>query len=109
MEKSLEFTHFLMVLKEFPLETLALATRNFHYDHKLGQGEYGPVYKGQLGDGREIAVKRLSYTSRQGKEFINEAKILTRLQHKKLLCPGLRKASGLRIHCQWELGQSSLQ
>ncbi|KAJ4960783.1 hypothetical protein NE237_020693 [Protea cynaroides] len=72
--------------KQFPLETLALATRDFHYDQKLGQGGFGPVYKGKLGDGREIAVKRLSHTSRQGKEeFINEAKILATLQHKNVV------------------------
>ncbi|KAK4858041.1 hypothetical protein QYF36_010031 [Acer negundo] len=40
---------------------------------KLGQGGFGPVYKGKFRDGKEIAVKRLSKASRQGvEEFMNE-------------------------------------
>ncbi|KAJ8493364.1 hypothetical protein OPV22_015085 [Ensete ventricosum] len=37
-----------------------LATRIFSDENKLGEGGYGPVYKGKLHDGQEIAVKRLS-------------------------------------------------
>lgn len=37
-------------------------------------------------DGREIAVKKLSQGSRQGKkEFVNEAKLLTRVQHRNVV------------------------
>ncbi|KAJ4960711.1 hypothetical protein NE237_020621 [Protea cynaroides] len=74
------------VQKNFSLETLVSATRNFHSDHKLGEGGFGPVYKGKLGDGREIAVKRLSHTSNQGKkEFMNEAKLLAKVQHRNVV------------------------
>ncbi|KAL0306452.1 UNVERIFIED_CONTAM: G-type lectin S-receptor-like serine/threonine-protein kinase SD1-1 [Sesamum radiatum] len=46
-------------------------------DNKLGEGGFGPVYKGALEDGQEIAVKRLSSTSTQGiDEFKNEAHAL---------------------------------
>ncbi|KAF2310911.1 hypothetical protein GH714_018377 [Hevea brasiliensis] len=49
------------------------ATRNFSSENRLGEGGYGPVYKGKLARGQEIAVKRLSKTSHQGlKEFKNE-------------------------------------
>lgn len=42
--------------------------------------------QGILNDGREIAVKKLSQTSNQGKkEFINEAKLLARVQHKNVV------------------------
>ncbi|KAI9199117.1 hypothetical protein LWI28_027739 [Acer negundo] len=52
---------------------LANATNNFHSAKKLGQGGFGPVYKGKFRDGKEIAVKRLSKASRQGvEEFMNE-------------------------------------
>ncbi|KAH0464461.1 hypothetical protein IEQ34_007247 [Dendrobium chrysotoxum] len=72
--------------KSFRYETLAAATRNFSPKHKLGEGGFGPVYKGQLEDGRLVAVKRLGRGSRQGgKEFTNEAMLLSRLQHKNVV------------------------
>ncbi|XP_047332040.1 cysteine-rich receptor-like protein kinase 43 [Impatiens glandulifera] len=72
--------------KQFSFETLAQATRNFHTDQKLGQGGFGPVYKGKLKDGREIAVKKLSQTSNQGKrEFMTEAKLLAQVQHRNVV------------------------
>ncbi|KAK7399912.1 hypothetical protein VNO78_11108 [Psophocarpus tetragonolobus] len=72
--------------KIFAYETLAAATKNFNAIHKLGEGGFGPVYKGRLNDGREIAVKKLSHTSNQGKkEFMNEAKLLARVQHRNVV------------------------
>ncbi|KAF3974274.1 hypothetical protein CMV_002370 [Castanea mollissima] len=63
----------------FDFEKLASATNNFHQSNKLGQGGFGPVYKGKLLDGQEIAVKRLSKTSGQGlEEFMNEVVADTR-------------------------------
>lgn len=42
--------------------------------------------KGTLNDGREIAVKKLSRGSNQGKtQFVNEAKLLTRVQHRNVV------------------------
>ncbi|KAH7837215.1 hypothetical protein Vadar_011139 [Vaccinium darrowii] len=65
-------------LEELPLfkfEKLAIATENFDETNKLGHGGFGPVYKGKLYDGQEIAVKRLSRSSEQGlEEFMNECK-----------------------------------
>ncbi|CAN1239379.1 G-type lectin S-receptor-like serine/threonine-protein kinase At4g27290 [Linum grandiflorum] len=55
-------------------------------DNKLGQGGYGPVYKGILKNGRTIAVKRLSKRSRQGThEFKNEVVCIAKLQHRNLV------------------------
>ncbi|CAM8985923.1 unnamed protein product [Rhodiola kirilowii] len=67
-------------------ETIKAATSNFSDSHKLGQGGFGTVYKGQLVDGQEIAVKRLSANSGQGDaEFKNEVLLLAKLQHKNLV------------------------
>lgn len=70
----------------FKLKTLKLATRNFEEQNKIGEGGFGPVYKGILEDGREIAVKKLSVKSKQGKtEFMNEVKIVAKIQHRNLV------------------------
>ncbi|MBA0682363.1 hypothetical protein Goari_024088 [Gossypium aridum] len=52
----------------------------------LRQGGFGSVYKGQLEDGRKVAIKRLSENSRQGEqEFKNEMMLLAKLQHRNLV------------------------
>ncbi|MFS8030945.1 putative protein kinase RLK-Pelle-DLSV family [Helianthus anomalus] len=62
------------------------ATNNFSKENKLGQGGFGAVYKGTLGDGREIAVKRLASDSGQGEiEFKNEVLLVAKLQHRNLV------------------------
>ncbi|XAR63656.1 Non-specific protein-tyrosine kinase [Bertholletia excelsa] len=72
--------------KHFSFQTLVAATKDFNINYKLGEGGFGPVYRGKLGDGREIAVKKLSQSSRQGKrEFLNEAKLLARVQHRNVV------------------------
>ncbi|XP_071939959.1 G-type lectin S-receptor-like serine/threonine-protein kinase At1g11330 [Coffea arabica] len=75
--------------EELPLytyETLANATDNFQSNNKIGKGGFGPVYKGKLLDGREIAVKRLSNSSTQGiEEFMNEVVVISKLQHRNLV------------------------
>ncbi|KAK0580009.1 hypothetical protein LWI29_034965 [Acer saccharum] len=49
----------------FSLATIQAATNNFSNANKLGEGGFGPVYKGKLPNGKEIAVKRLSLRSSQ--------------------------------------------
>ncbi|CAN1222086.1 G-type lectin S-receptor-like serine/threonine-protein kinase RKS1 [Linum grandiflorum] len=69
----------------FGVTEIFTATNNFSLDKKLGQGGFGSVYKGILLDGKEIAVKRLSQTSKQGvQEFKNEVRLVSKLQHKNL-------------------------
>ncbi|XP_019707010.2 receptor-like serine/threonine-protein kinase SD1-8 isoform X1 [Elaeis guineensis] len=70
----------------FDLGTIAAATNNFSIQNKLGEGGFGPVYKGKLGDEQEIAVKRLAKTSVQGlDEFKNEVMLIAKLQHRNLV------------------------
>ncbi|XP_077243378.1 receptor-like serine/threonine-protein kinase SD1-8 [Tasmannia lanceolata] len=78
----------------YDLGTVASATDNFSNENKLGEGGFGPVYKGKLADGQEIAVKRLSRYSVQGPdEFMNEASVIAKLQHRNLV-----KLLGCCIH-----------
>nr|XP_024929074.2 cysteine-rich receptor-like protein kinase 10 [Ziziphus jujuba var. spinosa] len=68
------------------LASIHAATNTFSDSNLLGQGGFGPVYKGTLSDGREIAVKRLSSCSEQGsEEFTNEVLLIMKLQHKNLV------------------------
>nr|XP_027084399.1 G-type lectin S-receptor-like serine/threonine-protein kinase CES101 [Coffea arabica] len=73
-------------LKIFSFSSIMAATNDFSSENELGKGGFGPVYKGKLLDGREIAVKRLSRTSGQGLvEFKNELILISKLQHTNLV------------------------
>ncbi|KAL0694392.1 hypothetical protein Bca4012_061572 [Brassica carinata] len=62
------------------------ATNAFSEENKLGEGGFGPVYKGNLPNGIEVAIKRLSHKSSQGLiEFKNEVVLIVKLQHKNLV------------------------
>ncbi|KVI04458.1 Protein kinase, catalytic domain-containing protein [Cynara cardunculus var. scolymus] len=70
----------------FDLPTLQAATNFFSESNELGHGGFGPVYKGLLPNGQEVAIKKLSLTSRQGvREFTNEVKLLLKIQHRNLV------------------------
>ncbi|KAL5972933.1 hypothetical protein ACLOJK_039739 [Asimina triloba] len=72
----------------FEFSTLAAATNNFSQSNMLGEGGFGPVYKGKLPGpgGQEMAVKRLSRCSGQGlEEFETEVKLIAKLQHRNLV------------------------
>lgn len=71
--------------KKFRLRELKKATGNFNPKNKLGKGGFGTVYKG-IWRNKEIAVKRVSETSRQGKqEFIAEVTTIGSLRHRNLV------------------------
>ncbi|CAK9326828.1 unnamed protein product [Citrullus colocynthis] len=62
------------------------ATEGFSSSNKLGEGGFGPVYKGILNDGRVIAVKQLSVKSDQGRnQFVAEISIISAVQHRNLV------------------------
>ncbi|RXH98491.1 hypothetical protein DVH24_010816 [Malus domestica] len=70
----------------FDLMTIVSATSNFSIENKLGEGGFGSVFKGTMENGQEIAVKRLSKSSRQGlDEFKNEVTHIAKLQHRNLV------------------------
>ncbi|KAH7365308.1 hypothetical protein KP509_18G020000 [Ceratopteris richardii] len=71
-------------VRRFSYREIEIATNNF--TTRLGQGGFGPVYKGWLDDGRVAAIKVSSKVSNQGsKEFLNEIDLLSRLHHKSLV------------------------
>ncbi|GJZ56347.1 G-type lectin S-receptor-like serine/threonine-protein kinase [Tanacetum coccineum] len=75
-----------MELPIFSFSRISNATTRFSLDNKIGEGGFGPVYKGVLEEGLEIAVKRLSRSSSQGvDEFKNEVICISKLQHRNLV------------------------
>ncbi|KAJ3692005.1 hypothetical protein LUZ60_012355 [Juncus effusus] len=70
---------------EFTLQELAQATENFSDSLKLGEGGYGPVYKGTL-RGMSVAIKKLNPNSMQGvSQFKQEIAILSQIRHPHLV------------------------
>lgn len=73
--------------KRYTYRELSRATGNFTEAGKLGEGGFGGVYKGLLSNvNTEVAVKRVSRGSKQGKkEYVSEVKIISRLRHRNLV------------------------
>ncbi|XP_030957302.1 L-type lectin-domain containing receptor kinase IX.1-like isoform X1 [Quercus lobata] len=73
--------------RRFTYRELLNATNNFVERGKLGEGGFGGVYKGLLSESNvEVAVKRVSKGSKQGKkEYKSEVKIISRLRHRNLV------------------------
>ncbi|CAH8332409.1 unnamed protein product [Eruca vesicaria subsp. sativa] len=70
----------------FAYSELKSATEDFNLSNKLGEGGFGSVYKGNLADGREIAVKVLSVGSQHGKgQFTAEIIAISSVMHRNLV------------------------
>ncbi|KAL6633899.1 hypothetical protein ACP70R_026570 [Stipagrostis hirtigluma subsp. patula] len=73
-------------LRLFSYKEIRAATSNFDHSNKLGQGGFGTVYKGVLGDGTVCAAKVLSSESEQGiKEFLAEIESIAEAKHANLV------------------------
>ncbi|KAL0909419.1 hypothetical protein M5K25_020289 [Dendrobium thyrsiflorum] len=70
----------------FSYVELRAATEDFNQSNFLGEGGFGPVFKGKLYDGRMVAVKQLSVASHQGKrQFVTEIATISAVQHRNLV------------------------
>ncbi|KAG8074915.1 hypothetical protein GUJ93_ZPchr0006g44500 [Zizania palustris] len=73
-------------ITRYSYKDLVKATSNFDRSNKIGEGGFGPVYKGTLKDGTDVAVKLLSLQSRQGvNEFLNELIAISGVSHENLV------------------------
>ncbi|KAH7565691.1 hypothetical protein JRO89_XS08G0001300 [Xanthoceras sorbifolium] len=74
-------------LKRYSWRELQLATDNFSEKNVLGQGGFGKVYKGVLGDNTKVAVKRLTDFESPGGDaaFQREVEMISVAVHRNLL------------------------
>ncbi|KAL6842729.1 hypothetical protein ACP4OV_027573 [Aristida adscensionis] len=70
----------------FTYDELASITGRFAAGNVIGEGGFGKVYMGALGNGRRVAVKQLKVGGGQGeKEFRAEVDIISRIHHRNLV------------------------
>ncbi|KAL8235035.1 hypothetical protein R6Q59_021135 [Mikania micrantha] len=74
-------------LRSFTFKELEYATDNFSSKNILGAGGFGNVYKGKLGDGTMVAVKRLKDINGTAGEsqFRTELELISLAVHRNLL------------------------
>ncbi|KAF8387892.1 hypothetical protein HHK36_026554 [Tetracentron sinense] len=70
-------------VRQFTLEELKQATKEFRESDLIGNGSFGLVYKGFLHDGTVVAVKRRLGAPRQ--EFVEEVHYLSHIWHRNLV------------------------
>ncbi|XP_052192437.1 probable serine/threonine-protein kinase PBL2 isoform X2 [Diospyros lotus] len=70
----------------FTYTELHAATRGFFGDNYLSEGGFGSVYRGELKNGLNIAVKQYKNASFQGEEeFQSEVSLLSKIRHENLV------------------------
>ncbi|XP_064985471.1 LEAF RUST 10 DISEASE-RESISTANCE LOCUS RECEPTOR-LIKE PROTEIN KINASE-like 1.2 isoform X1 [Musa acuminata AAA Group] len=85
-EQDPEFGGERYVTQVFKYEELQKVTGGFSSSNQLGDGGFGAVYKGNLRDGRTVAIKRLyEHNCRRVEQFITEVRILSSLRHPNLV------------------------
>jgi len=72
-----------VVAREYPFEDLQRATGGFAPQNQLGEGSYGAVFRGELRDGTEVAIKVLQRPKESG--FHEEVKVLSKSRHPNLV------------------------
>ncbi|KQK01066.1 U-box domain-containing protein 35 [Brachypodium distachyon] len=71
--------------RRYTIEEIEIGTDHFSDSRKVGEGGYGPVYKGQL-DHTPVAIKVLRPDAAQGKaQFQQEVEVLSCIRHPNMV------------------------
>ncbi|KAG7583577.1 Protein kinase domain [Arabidopsis suecica] len=78
-------THSDRMYRKYTIEEIEEGTENFSDSHKIGEGGYGPVYKGTL-DYTPVAIKVVRPDATQGRsQFQQEVEVLTCIRHPNMV------------------------
>ncbi|GAA0157428.1 transmembrane signal receptor [Lithospermum erythrorhizon] len=69
--------------RQFSMQELEQATKQFNENNLIGCGSFGLVYKGFLSDGTVVAIKRRTGPPKQ--EFVEEVGYFSRIRHRNLV------------------------
>jgi serine/threonine protein kinase len=70
-------------LRVFSYAQIKYATKQFSV--KLGEGGFGSVFKGQLFNNTEVAVKKLEILGQEEKQFRSEVQTIGMIRHTNLV------------------------
>ncbi|KAK8469722.1 hypothetical protein PHAVU_005G156500, partial [Phaseolus vulgaris] len=80
-----EIAHNKVLFKRYNIKEIEVATNYFDNALKIGEGAYGPVFKGML-DHIDVAVKALRPDITQGeKQFQQEVNVLSTIEHSNMV------------------------
>ncbi|KAL6576052.1 Brassinosteroid LRR receptor kinase [Orobanche hederae] len=83
---SISLSTFDKPLRKLTFADLLEATNGFHDDALIGSGGFGDVYKAELKDGSNVAIKKLIHVSGQGdREFTAEMETIGKIKHRNLV------------------------
>lgn len=76
---------YLFMCRLFTYQELLSVTSGFLPERMIGKGGSSRVFKGQLSDGKELAIKILKPSEDVLKEFIAEIEIISSISHKNII------------------------
>ncbi|KAL0732039.1 hypothetical protein Bca4012_028133 [Brassica carinata] len=85
LKESDSFSHDFVRYRKYTVEEIEEATSNFDESKKVGEGGYGPVFRGYL-DHTSVAVKVLRPDAAQGRsQFQKEVEVLSCIRHPNMV------------------------
>ncbi|XP_048432715.1 U-box domain-containing protein 52-like [Pyrus x bretschneideri] len=84
-KKALQARSYDLRYRKYTIQEIEKATNDFSQDRKIGEGGYGPVYRGEL-DHTTVAIKILRPDAAQGQsQFKQEVEVLSCIRHPNMV------------------------